>query len=112
VNYLPVLIIAALFIVLVTVSRRNRQRVAANEAARIATLQPGSEVMTTSGLYGTVVAINPDGTALLSIAAGVEVKWTIAALREVTELPDQYRLGPNEVDQRELPPDPEKPGAE
>jgi preprotein translocase subunit YajC len=51
----------------------------------------GSEVMTTSGLYGTVVSVNPDGTVLLSIAPGVEVRWTIAALREVDELPAQYR---------------------
>ncbi len=48
--------------------------------------------MTTSGLYGTVVAVNrDDDSVLLSIAPGVEVKWTIAALRSVTELPPRYR---------------------
>jgi hypothetical protein len=47
--------------------------------------------MTTSGLYGTVVSVNSDGSVLLSIAPGVEVRWTLAALREVGELPDQYR---------------------
>ena len=39
--------------------------------------------MTTSGLYGTVVARNDDETVTLSIAPGVEVKWAFAALRDV-----------------------------
>jgi preprotein translocase subunit YajC len=48
--------------------------------------------MTTSGLYGTVVAINhEDDSVLLAIAPGVEVKWTIGALRSVAELPPRYR---------------------
>ena len=51
----------------------------------------GSEVMTTSGLYGTVVAVGEDDTVTLSIAPGVEVKWAFAALRDVASLPAQYR---------------------
>ena len=48
--------------------------------------------MTTSGLYGTVVSVDhEDDSVRLAIAPGVEVKWTIAALRSVTELPPKYR---------------------
>jgi hypothetical protein len=49
--------------------------------------------MTTSGLYGTVVAKHDDGTALISIAPGVEVKWAVAALRDADSLPDRYQRG-------------------
>ncbi len=43
--------------------------------------------MTTSGLYGTVVGINDDDTVQLAIAPGVEVKWVLAALRDVASIP-------------------------
>ncbi len=51
----------------------------------------GTEVMTTSGLYGTVVGRHDDGTVTLSIAPGVEVKWALAALRDAASVPTQYR---------------------
>jgi preprotein translocase subunit YajC len=88
---LPIVILAVLLAGLVAYTRRNKLRAAAADEARRASLGPGSEVMTTSGLYGTVVAVNPDDSVLLSIAPGVEVKWTIAALRGVHELPSRYR---------------------
>jgi preprotein translocase subunit YajC len=90
-KYFPLILMAAVFVGIVMFSRRNRQRAAEADAARREGIRPGTEVMTTSGLYGTVAAVNPDGTVLLSIAPGVEVKWTIAALRTVAELPDRYR---------------------
>jgi preprotein translocase subunit YajC len=88
---LPLLLLAALLVAMMLISRRNKQRIATADSLRRERITTGSEVMTTSGLYGTVVSVNPDGTALLSIAPGVEVRWTIAALREVEELPAQYR---------------------
>jgi Preprotein translocase subunit YajC len=54
--------------------------------------------MTTSGLYGTVTAVNQeDDTVLLSIAPGVEVKFAFAALRDAASLPTQYRAGTGPV---------------
>ena len=44
---------------------------------------------------------------LLSIAPGVEVKWAVAALRDVRVLPDQYRVG--EIDEADRA-DPNPPG--
>lgn len=88
---LPLIILAALLVGMVAFSRRNKQRAAAADLARRERISAGTEVMTTSGLYATVVAVDDDGSAVLSIAPGVEVRWTVAALREVTELPDQYR---------------------
>lgn len=92
VNLVPIIILALLLAGMIAFTRRNRTRAAVADQQRRQSLTPGSEVMTTSGLYGTVVAINhQDDSVLLSIAPGVEVKWTIAALRAVTELPSQYR---------------------
>jgi preprotein translocase subunit YajC len=90
-KYFPIILIGAAFVGVVLFSRRNRRRVAEADAARRDRIRAGSAVMTTSGLYGTVVSVNPDGTVLLSVARGVEVKWAMAALRDVSELPDQYR---------------------
>ena len=75
------------------VSQNKRRRQMAQELVRLDNIGFGDEVMTTSGLYGTVVGRNEDGTVQLAIAPGVEVKWAIAALRDPESLPDQYRRG-------------------
>jgi preprotein translocase subunit YajC len=72
-------------------SVRNRRRQVAEEMVRVSRIDVGSEVMTTSGLYGTVVAKHDDGTVLLSVAPGVEVKWAAAALRDAASLAEPYR---------------------
>jgi preprotein translocase subunit YajC len=89
---LPLVILALLFVGLIMFNRRNRERAARADLSRREKMRPGLEVMTTSGLYGTVVSVNEqENSVLLSIAPGVEVRWTIAALRETQELPEQYR---------------------
>jgi preprotein translocase subunit YajC len=89
----PYLIVLVLLGGMLYLSTRNRKRQAAAEAARVEQIGVGTEVMTTSGLYGTVVAKDDDGTVLLSVARGVELKWALAALRPVAELPTAYRRG-------------------
>ncbi|MGX7679976.1 preprotein translocase subunit YajC [Jatrophihabitans sp. DSM 45814] len=97
---LPLVILALIFVGLISFNRRSRDRAARVDLSRREKMRPGLEVMTTSGLYGTVVSVNQnDNSVLLSIAPGVEVKWTIAALRDIPELPSQYReaaLNPGE----------------
>lgn len=88
------LVILVLLVGMLFLSMRNRRRQAAAEVERAEQIGVGTEVMTTSGLYGTVIARHEDGTVQLSIAPGVEVKWALAALRDVTTLPDQLRGGP------------------
>jgi preprotein translocase subunit YajC len=70
---------------------RNRRRQAAAEQDRIGRIGVGTEVMTTSGLYGTVVARHEDDTVTLAIAPGVEVRWAAAALRDAASLTPAYR---------------------
>jgi preprotein translocase subunit YajC len=75
-------------------ARRRQAQVQLDRAERIAV---GTEVMTTSGLYGTVVARNDDDSVLLAIAPGVEVRWALAALRDLESLPRQYRGEPDDA---------------
>jgi preprotein translocase subunit YajC len=107
---LPLLILAVLFVGMITFSRRGRERAAKAAASRRERLHPGSDVMTTSGLYGTVVSIDTaDDSVQLAIAPGVEVKWTIAALRDVSELPGQYQAGQTPAGSTEHPANPNNP---
>ena len=96
----PYVVVLLLLFGLLAISRRNRRRVVAQEMVRASQIGFGSEVMTTSGLYGTVTARNEDGTVQLAIAPGVEVKWALAALRDASSLPDQYRKGIDGTDDR------------
>jgi preprotein translocase subunit YajC len=88
---LPFLIFLLVVVGLLVFSARARRRQAQVQHERAERIGVGSEVMTTSGLYGTVVARNDDETVVMSIAPGVEVKWALAALRDVDSLPVEYR---------------------
>jgi preprotein translocase subunit YajC len=91
VKYLPYLVVLVLLGGFLLVSVRNRKRQVADDLMRVSRIGVGTEVMTTSGLYGTVVAKHDDGTVVLSIAPGVEVKWAAAALRDADSLAEAYR---------------------
>src|ERR1700712_5723918 len=85
-SLLPIIIVIFLLVAM-TLSRRNRQRALAEQQHRREEIRFGTEVVTTSGLYGTVVGINDDDTVQLAIAPGVEVKWVVAALQDVASIP-------------------------
>jgi preprotein translocase subunit YajC len=76
---LPFVVIAALFWLLLIrpAQRRQRQALATQRAA-----EPGSEVMLTSGIFGTVVSA-ADDTLQVEIAPGTSVKVTRAAVARV-----------------------------
>jgi preprotein translocase subunit YajC len=93
-SLLPFLIFMLVIVGLLVFSARARRRQSRTQADRSARIGVGSDVMTTSGLYGTVVARNDDETVQISIAPGVEVKWALAALRDIDSLPRQYRTDP------------------
>jgi preprotein translocase subunit YajC len=94
----PFLIFVLVVGALLVFSTRARRRQAQLAVDRSESIGVGSEVMTTSGLYGTVVARNEDDTVVMSIAPGVEVKWALAALRDIASLPPQYRQEREPVD--------------
>ena len=86
-NYLLPVVVVIFLIGAMTLSRRNRARALAQQQQQREEIRFGTEVVTTSGLYGTVVGINDDDTVQLAIAPGVEVKWVLAALRDVASIP-------------------------
>jgi preprotein translocase subunit YajC len=90
-SFIPFLVFIVVIVGLLAFSARARRRQAQVQLDRAERITVGSEVMTTSGLYGTVVARNDDDTVQMSIAPGVEVRWALAALRDVESLPRQYR---------------------
>jgi preprotein translocase subunit YajC len=87
------LVIIVLLLGFYAFTMRNRRRQQEKQRDLEGRLTFGTEVMTTSGLYGTIVGRNDDDTVQLAIAPGIEVKWALAALRDVNSLPAQYRKG-------------------
>jgi preprotein translocase subunit YajC len=78
---LPILMFAALG-AMMYFGMRKQKRQAAETAAMQSALTPGTGVMTTSGLHGTVTAV-ADDTIELEIAPGMRTTWVRAAVRQV-----------------------------
>ena len=74
---LLVLLLLAFFALVV-----RPQRARLREAQQVrASLAVGQRVMTTSGLHGTIQALDDaDDTVLLEVAPGVQVRWAAAAI--------------------------------
>ena len=91
-KYLPLVV---LLIGLVMWNARNRQKREVEDLRMRTEVVPGTEVMTTSGLYGRVTAVHADDdTVTLAISPGVEGRWAFAAIRDAKALPDRYRKPP------------------
>ncbi len=61
---------------------RKQRRAQAEQQALQNSLAVGDQVMTTSGLYGTVTDVDDDSKIGVEIAPGVETVWLRAAVRE------------------------------
>jgi preprotein translocase subunit YajC len=81
------LFFAFLYVAVMLPQSRRRKQAAALQRA----VEPGSQVMLTSGLYATVVEIDDD-TVVVQAAPGVELRYAKAAVLRV--LPD-----PTEIDE-------------
>jgi len=82
-SLLPFLVLIVAFYFLILRPARARQSA---QAAVNSRLRPGVEVMTTSGLFGTVVEIDGD-RLVLEIAEGVRVRFVAAAIGRVIDSP-------------------------
>jgi preprotein translocase subunit YajC len=78
----PLLFIAIAVIFLLVLPMRQRNRALQRAQQLQASLVPGTEVMTTSGLFGTVAEVGDD-TVDLEISPGVTVRWAKAAIAEI-----------------------------
>ena len=82
----PLLFIAIAVVFLLVLPMRQRNRAMQRAQQLQAALVQGTEVMTTSGLYGTVEFVGDD-TVDLEISPGVTVRWAKAAIAEIKTAP-------------------------
>jgi preprotein translocase subunit YajC len=82
---IPLLLFGFLYVALILPQSRRRKQAAALQRA----VEPGSQVMLTSGLFATVVEIDDD-TVVVQAAPGVELRYAKAAVLRV--LPDPTEI--------------------
>jgi len=80
-TFLPIILIGVVFYLLIMRPARARQR---KQAQMMSALEPGTRVMTTAGVYGTLVSID-DEDAEIEIAPGVVIRVVKAAIGKVIE---------------------------
>ena len=111
-NYLPFLIIAVVLVGATVFTRRNRQRAIAAQQDQRKQIQFGTEVHDhVRACTARSSGINGDDTVQLAIAPGVEVKWALAALRDVASLPPPAGSPPPGGDETDDPSDSNGPAA-
>ena len=81
-DLIPLIILVLAFAVLIVLPARQRKKVQEQQRAMQESLTPGTPVMTTAGLHGTVAALG-EGTVDLEIAPGVVVTFARPAILEV-----------------------------
>lgn len=78
---LPILMFGALGAMMFFGMRKQKRQIAETQKMQ-ESLVPGTRVMTTSGLHGTITAA-ADDTIELEIAPGLRTTWVRAAVREI-----------------------------
>jgi preprotein translocase subunit YajC len=93
------ILLAVTFLLMWVLFILPQQRRMRSHQALVARLEVGDEVMTTSGMYGTVIALDGD-VVQLEIAAGTVVRLARGAVaRRLTE-----ETAPTDTPQAEAPP--------
>ncbi len=85
---LPILLIGVVFYLLIMRPARNRQK---KQQQMMSTLASGSRIMTTAGIFGTVVEVDED-EASIEIAPGVVIRVVKAAIGRVLDEPESPQL--------------------
>lgn len=91
-SLLPLIVIALLFYLLLIRPQRNRQRQTQNLLSKMTS---GDRVLTSSGLYGTVVDLDGD-SVLLEVSPGVEMRFVKGAVQRILA-PEEDRADAGEA---------------
>lgn len=83
-QYLFLILLAVAFVALIVLPGRQRKRMQAQTQQMQQSLQPGTQVMTTSGIHGTVSSLS-DTTVTVEIAPGVPVTFERRAIMQVVQ---------------------------
>ncbi|MGY1772297.1 preprotein translocase subunit YajC [Blastococcus sp. SYSU D00813] len=81
-EFFPLILLALAFVLLIVMPARQRKRMAAQQQQMQESLQPGTPIMTTSGIHGTVAG-KTDTTVDVEVAPGVVVTFVRQAILEV-----------------------------
>jgi preprotein translocase subunit YajC len=100
-DLLPMLLLFGLLGVMMYFMSRRQRRAQEQQASLQNSLSAGDRVMTTSGLYGTVVDADDTATITIEIAPGVETEWLRAAVREKVGPVEDDVLAEEDVDDLE-----------
>ena len=92
-QYLFLILLAVAFVALIVLPGRQRKKVQAQAAALQSSLTPGTPVMTTSGIHGTVSGLG-DTTVDVEIAPGIVVTFERRAIMQVTPPTTTGTTGP------------------
>jgi preprotein translocase subunit YajC len=95
-----ILIIGAMYFLMIRPQQRRNREMQSMQAS----LGPGAEVMTGSGIYGEVVEIDEsEGTVLLEIAPDIVVKFARGAIaRTISSAPQDAAEADDEADGDEV----------
>ena len=85
---LPILLIGAVFYLLIMRPARNKQK---KQQQMLSQIQPGTRIMTTAGIFGTVVEIDED-EASIAIAPGVVIRVVKGAIGRVLDEPESPQI--------------------
>ncbi|GIH94370.1 preprotein translocase subunit YajC [Planobispora siamensis] len=97
-NYSSLIMIALMVVVFYFLLIRPQRKRQQEQIQMQNSLVPGTRVMTTTGLFATVVAIDADDV-ILEIAPGVETRWVKAAIgRVLTPVDDAEDTTPEAVE--------------
>jgi preprotein translocase subunit YajC len=96
------LLLFLLPIVVLVLLMRQQQRRLRQHQALIASLEVGDDVVTASGIYGTITALDGD-IAMLEVAPGVTLKVATRAVAGVLGLPPAGGEVDEDVDEGEQP---------
>ena len=87
-NYGLILLLVVLLVFMFWSSRRRMQKQKLEQEQKARQTVPGAEVLLQGGLYGTIIAYDPDNLdqpALVEIAPGVEIKVHSQAILRVVD---------------------------
>jgi preprotein translocase subunit YajC len=84
VELFPLVILVLAFVLLIVLPARQRKKIQEQQRTLQESLTPGTPVMTTAGLHGTVAALG-EGTVDLEIAPGVVVTFARQAVLEIRQ---------------------------
>src|SRR4051794_11849882 len=82
IQFMPLVVIFVLFYFILL---RPQQKAAKLRKEMVNALKAGDQIVTNSGLYGTVVKVNDDDTVQIKIAEGVNVKMARSAVEAMAK---------------------------